>query len=618
MEKRLFEKIHSPSDLKALSGKEAELLCDEIREFLVESTQKNGGHLASNLGVTELTVALHRVFDSPRDHIIFDVGHQSYVHKLITGRKKDFETLRVPGGLSGFTKMKESEHDPFGAGHSSTSISAALGYAETERLRKSDSYTVAVVGDGAYTGGMIHEALNNADPELKLIIVLNENGMSISVNKGTFARYLTDVRVSKGYMDWKKGTKSLLSHIPLIGKPIMAALTYVKQKFKNLFFSSNYFEDLGLYYIGPIDGNNYKKVEKTLYKARNLGKCVIVHLKTVKGKGYVPAENAPEGYHSVNGEKKREDSFHSVLTDELISFAQSDPEIVAVTPAMGMGTGFDKFGEKFPDRYFDVGIAEGHAVTFSAGLAAAGMKPFAAIYSTFLQRAYDSVIHDAALQSLPVRLMIDRAGLAVRDGATHHGIFDVAFLSHIPNVTLFSPASYLALRMAAKYALSSEGVVAVRYPNRSESERIVEAFYSKEQSEISIKSTFTENKPAENVYITYGTIAENVILAQEILKNDGIDTGIILLEMLKPYDLIAKKTLPYLKNAKKIVFVEEGIKNGGAAMIFRDALESSGYDFSACSYDILAIDDNFASPDSICDLYDYVGLSPQKIAEKMK
>lgn len=618
MENRLFEKINSPSDLKALTEKEAELLCDELRAFLVESTEKNGGHLASNLGVTELTVALHRVFDSPRDHIIFDVGHQSYVHKLITGRKKDFATLRVPGGLSGFTKMKESEHDPFGAGHSSTSISAALGYAETERLRKSDSYTVAVVGDGAYTGGMIHEALNNADPDLKLIIVLNENGMSISVNKGTFARYLTGVRVSKGYMDWKKGTKSFLSHVPLIGKPIMSALTYIKQKFKNLFFSSNYFEDLGLYYIGPIDGNNYKKVEKTLLKAKNLGKCVIVHLKTVKGKGYLPAENAPEGYHSVNGEKKNEDSFHSVLTDEIISFAQSDQEIVAVTPAMGMGTGFDKFGEKFPDRYFDVGIAEGHAVTFSAGLAAAGMKPFAAIYSTFLQRAYDSVIHDAALQNLPVRLMIDRAGLAVRDGATHHGIFDVSFLSHIPNVTLFSPASYSALRMAAKYALSSEGVVAVRYPNCSESQKVVEAFYSKEQSEISIKSTFSTDEPKEKVYITYGTVAHNVLLAQEMLKNSGTDVGIILLEMLKPYELIAQKALSYLKNAKKIVFVEEGIKNGGAGMIFRDTLEKCGYDFSGCEYDILAIDDNFASPDMICDLYDYVGLSPQKIAEKMK
>ena len=618
MDKSLLNKIKSPSDVKSLSEADISSLCEEIRRFLIDHVEKNGGHLASNLGVTELTVALHRVFDSPRDHIIFDVGHQSYVHKLLTGRRERFSTLRETGGLSGFTKMSESEHDAFGAGHSSTSISAALGYAEADKLNGNDSYTVAVVGDGAYTGGMIHEALNNCSPDLRLIIILNENGMSISVNKGSFARYLTGVRVSKGYNDWKKGTKSILAHIPFLGKGIVAALAYVKQKFKNLFFSSNYFEDLGLYYIGPIDGNNYKKVEKTLKKAKNLGKCVIVHVKTLKGKGYEPAEKSPDGYHSVANSDKKDSDFHSVLADEVISFAEKDEKVVAITPAMGLGTGFDRFGERFPDRYFDVGIAEEHAVTFSSGLAAGGMKPFLAIYSTFLQRAYDSVLHDAALQRLPIRLMIDRAGLATRDGATHHGIFDVAFLSHIPDVTLISPATYVSLKEAAKYSLNSKGVVAVRYPNKPESSEVVNEFYKNGCQEISLKTNFLKENAPEQIYITYGTIAENVLKASRLLEKEGKKVGTVLLEVLKPYDFVAKKAIPYLTSAKKIVFVEEGIRNGGAGMLFCDALAAQGFDVLRAGYEILAIDDNFASPDEPCDLYDYVGLSPEKIAERMK
>jgi len=618
MQKHLLDNINSPEDLKILTQEEVSQLCEEIREFLIDNVAKSGGHLASNLGVTELSVALHRVFDSPRDHIIFDVGHQSYVHKILTGRKDDFSSLRVPGGMSGFTKMSESEHDAFGAGHSSTSISAALGYAESDRLSGNDSYTVAVVGDGAYTGGMIHEALNNADPALKLIIILNENGMSISVNKGSFARYLSGVRVSKGYNNWKKGTKSILERVPLIGKPIMNALSSLKQKFKSMFFSSNYFEDLGLYYIGPIDGNNYKKLEKTLRKAKKFGKCVVVHIKTVKGKGYSPAESAPEGYHSISENLKKKDSFHDVMAEELIRFAKEDSDIVAVTPAMGMGTGFDKFGAVFPKRYFDVGIAEEHAVTFSAGLAAGGLKPFVGIYSTFLQRAYDSVLHDAALQNLSVKLMVDRAGLAVRDGATHHGIFDVAFLSHIPNVTVISPACYSALKMSVEYALSHDGVIAVRYPNRSESEKVVNAFYSGANDELSFKADFSPDNLPEKVYVTYGTIAENVLNASDMLKQEGENVGVILLEILKPYDVTTRKVMPYLQAAKKIVFVEEGIKNGGAAMLFRQSLELCGFNFNSSDYQILAIDDNFASPEEICDLYDYVGLSTEKIKEKMK
>ena len=619
MEYNILNTINSPSDVKKLTKKELDILMSEIRSFLVDNVERSGGHLASNLGATELTVAIHRVFDSPKDHIIFDVGHQSYVHKILTGRKERFSTLRTTGGLSGFTKRDESEHDPFGAGHSSTSVSAALGFAEADRLQGKDNYTVAVVGDGAYTGGMVHEALNNCDPNLKLVIVLNENGMSISVNKGSFANYLSRVRMSKGYRKWKEGTNSFVEKIPLIGKPLRSFFTFVKNIFKNMFFSSNYFEDLGLYYLGPIDGNDYKKVERAMKKAKQLGKCVIVHVKTVKGKGYAPAEDAPDSFHSVYSKKEEKSSFHSVFADKIIEMAKDDKGIVGITAAMGMGTGLDKFGSEYPDRYFDVGIAEGHALTFAAGLAAAGMNPYVAIYSTFLQRGYDSVIHDIALQNLPVKLAIDRAGLAVGDGATHHGIFDVSFLSHVPGMTVISPITYSALKRALDYANSVDAPVAIRYPNSVESGEVVRAFYNSENKDkLGAKADFSYYSLPEHVFITYGSLATRVLKAESIVKESTrMRVGTVLLEVLKPYNIVARSILPYIKGARRIVFCEEGIKSGGAAMLLREELIKLGFDMSGCEYIIAAIDDNFASPDTPCELYDYVGLSPEKLADKM-
>ncbi len=617
-EYEILNKINSPSDLKALDSDKIELLCEEIREFLVDNVERSGGHLASNLGATELSVAIHRVFDSPKDHIIFDVGHQSYVHKILTGRRERFDTLRTTGGLSGFTKMTESPHDPFGAGHSSTSVSVALGFAESDYLSGSDSYTVCVLGDGAYTGGMVHEALNNCSPDRRLIIVLNENGMSISLNKGSFASYLSKVRISKGYRSWKKSTNSIIAKIPLIGKPIKWLFTAVKEGFKKLFFSSNYFEDLGLYYLGPIDGNNYKKVEKALKKAKALGQCVIVHLKTVKGKGYLPAESSPDNFHSVYKKKENEYSFHSHFAEHLIEIAEKDSRVVGVTAAMGIGTGLDKFGEKFPTRYFDVGIAEEHALTFSAGLSASGMLPYVAIYSTFLQRGYDSIIHDIALQGLPVKMIIDRAGLAVGDGATHHGIFDVAFLSHIPGIKIYAPSSYETLDLALDESYKSECPVAIRYPNSSPSTKIKDAFY-KGGVDISLapKTSFSKDVKPEFVFITYGMLADRVLDAEKIVRDKGHNVGCVLLEVLKPYDIMAREILSYIEGAKKVVFCEEGILYGGAGMLLREELTRLGFDFSRTSYEIIAIDDNFASPDEKCDLYDYVGLSPTKMANKM-
>jgi 1-deoxy-D-xylulose-5-phosphate synthase len=356
-----------------------------------------------------------------------------------------------------------------------------------------------------------------------------------------------------------------------------------------------------------------------LKKAKQLGKCVIVHVKTVKGKGYAPAEDAPDSFHSVYSKKESETSFHSVFADKIIEMADEDPKIVGVTAAMGMGTGLDKFGKKFPDRYFDVGIAEEHALTFSAGLAASGMNPYVCIYSTFLQRGYDSIIHDIALQNLPVKLIIDRASLAVGDGATHHGIFDVAFLSHVPGMTVISPITYSALNRALDYANSVDSPVAIRYPNSKESADVVRAFYNSENKDkLGAKADFGYYASPECVFITYGSLASRVLKAENIVREKtSLRVGTVLLEVLKPYNIVARSIMPYIKGARRIVFCEEGIKSGGAAMLLREELIKLGFDMNACEYVIAAIDDNFASPDTPCELYDYVGLSPEKLADKM-
>lgn len=609
--------VNSPCDLKGLTLDRKMKLCAEIREFLVETVSEKGGHLASNLGVVELSVALHNVFDSPKDHIIFDVGHQAYVHKLLTGRRDYFDNLRVPGGLSGFTTRREGEHDPFGAGHSSTAISAALGFAESDRLKGNDVYTVCVVGDGSCTGGMIHEALNNVKKDLKMIIVLNENRMSISKNKGAFASYLAKVRSSKSYIGWKKTTNSALKKLPILGKPLISALSFVKNKLKRLVYSNNYFEELGLYYLGPIDGNDYDAMERILTEAKQIGKSVIIHTYTKKGKGYVPAEISPHSFHSISSTKCDKPHFNKVFANHLCEIAENDGDIVAVTAAMGIGTGLEAFGEKYPERYFDVGIAEGHALTFSAGLAAAGLKPYTAIYSTFLQRGYDSILHDIALQRLPVRMIIDRAGLAVSDGATHHGIFDVSFLSHIPDIDLYSPVTYGSLKTVISDSAKSSGPVAVRYSNDVELEGVAEIFYKDgDYSSIGVKADYSGNTP-KYIFVTYGNIVGKVIEAKRILEAQGISCGIILVEKLRPYSESVRKIAELLRGAERVLFVEEGIKNGGYSMIALNKIYSEYPILRETSFDITAIDDNFAIPDSICDLYDFLGLSPERLSERI-
>lgn len=617
-ELNILDSINCPSDVKALDEKELPGLCGEIREFLVDKVTQNGGHLASNLGVVELSVALHRVFETPKDKIIFDVGHQSYVHKMLTGRKGDFDTLRQNGGLSGFTKRNESEHDAFGAGHSSTSVSAALGFAEADKLSGSDAYTVAVLGDGAFTGGMVHEALNNCRRDLKLIVVINENEMSISKNIGRFADSLSKMRLSESYFNTKLATAKFLNAIPLVGKGILKLLKKTKRAMKNALYGSNYFENMGLYYLGPVDGNDIAAVEDVLRLAKKQKDGVIVHIKTKKGNGYAPAEMNADKFHSLSpaGASSKTDfsrEFGKIMTE----LGKKDENVVAITAAMCDGTGLSDFRTSFPQRFFDVGIAEPHAVTFAAGLAAGGKKPFVAIYSTFLQRAYDNIIHDVALQGLPVCLCVDRAGLNPADGPTHHGIFDVAFLSQVPDMEIYTPATYSALNAAMKRANQLNKPCAVRYPRGGESELIKEYFYSGEQNGVGVLCDFEGIKP-DAVIVTYGRIAEEAIKAKKALEQKGISVGIILLEFLKPYGLLCKEYIAKMLNDRNtpIVFLEEGIKNGGAGMILADTLAEK-FAYNREKMRVVAIDDSFGYGAKNENIYKTLGISAEDVEREI-
>lgn len=621
-EKRIeyLTRISSPEDLKAIPEKEMEALADEIRRELVRVVSHNGGHLASNLGVVELTMAIHRVFNTPKDHVIFDVGHQSYVHKMLTGRYGKLDSIRQAGGISGFTKREESEHDCFGAGHSSTSLSAALGFAISDRLQGLDAYTVAVVGDGAFTGGMIHEALNNCRKDLRLVIILNENEMSISRNIGRFATTLSKLRASSGYLKTKRVTGKFLRKIPLIGKYLFNAFKAVKIFFKNAIYGSNYFEGMGLTYLGPIDGNNYEAMAKMLAEAKKLNESVIVHVKTKKGKGYEPAETNPSDFHGMQPEgahPKLSDTFSGVMGHKLCQLGGENERICAITAAMSDGTGLEEWKKAYPSRFFDVGIAEEHALTFAAGLAANGMRPCAAIYSTFLQRGYDNIIHDIALQKLPVVIAVDRAGLNLKDGATHHGIFDVAFLSHIPNMRIYAPITLDGLRATLDEVFSLEEPCAIRYPSGNESQRIKESFYSKgDYTSIGARADFKEDDGVDTVIITHGRITEEAMKAKELLAEQGIKAGIILLEVLKPYSETAERILRLLpKQTHRLLFLEEEIRSGGMGANLSDRLRHRLAE-RGIAFDILATDDSFVSTvGKEQSIYSAAGVDAESIAE---
>ncbi len=614
-----LERINNPDDLKNMPAADMDALADEIRACIIERVQENGGHLASNLGAVEMTLAIHRVFSSPKDHIIFDVGHQSYTHKLITGRREEFDTLRHGGGISGFPKRSESEHDAFGTGHSSTSLSAALGFAEADRLSDSDACTVCVFGDGAFTGGMIHEALNNCRKDLRLVIILNENEMSISQNIGRLALSLSKLRSAKGYFKTKRATANFLRKIPLVGKPIFRGLLRAKIAIKDMLYGSNSFENLGLYYLGPVDGNDERAVEQLLTEAKASGQSCLIHLHTKKGKGFAPAEEHPDRYHAmppVGTAHPEGRNFSEEMGAHLTELAQKDERICAITAAMTSGTGLSAFQSVHPERFFDVGIAEPHATTFAAGLAANGYRPVVAIYSSFLQRAYDNIIHDVALQNLPVVFCIDRAGLNSADGPTHHGIFDVAFLSQIPNISIYTPITNEALHSVIDEALTSGTPAAIRYSNGYENATIKEAFYSSSvtpSGRVRADYTADEAQALDAVIITHGRITLEAIKAKKVLKEQGKRVGILLLEQIKPYEKVAAEVASLLPDKScRVLFLEEEIRTGGMGMTLSAALAS--YDvMQNKSVSVKALNDHFAVQTENEPIYKSFGLDSESI-----
>ncbi len=609
--------IHSPADVRALPESEIPALCADIRRTLVDTVPETGGHLASNLGAVELSVAIHRVFDCPRDHIIFDVGHQSYVHKLLTGRYDRFPTLRRGGGLSGFTKRDESEYDCFGAGHSSTSLSAALGFAQADRMAGSDAYTVAVIGDGAFTGGMIHEALNNITPGLRLIIIINENEMSISKNIGRFATHMARLRRKSGYFNAKAGISRFIKRIPGIGNRLFRLIRDTKKAFKNALYGSNYFEDLGLYYLGPADGNDYESVELLLREAKRVKESVVIHLKTRKGKGYEPAERDPGFYHGMApaGTKPCENFSHR-LGEILIEESAADDRICAITASMSEGTGIESFHNARPERFYDVGIAEEHALTFAAGLAAGGYRPVTAIYSSFMQRAYDQVIHDIALQRLPVVMCIDRAGLNQGDGATHHGMFDVSFLSSIPNMVIYTPITFAGLALSVHTALASGKPAAIRYPNGGENTRVLQTFYADgAPASIGVRADFAPSAQGstEAVIAVHGRMVSEALAAKDLLAERGIRAGILLCEYLKPYDRLAEEVCALLPTDAPLVLAEEEIRAGGFGMMLSDALDRRP-NYIPRPRRILAVEDSFVVQDKPEPIRHTAGVDAEAIA----
>lgn len=601
----ILKNIHSPDDVKKLDKNSLEELCGEIRSCLVETLSTNGGHLASNLGVVELTVALHRVFYSPTDQIVWDVGHQCYTHKLLTGRYGSFSTIRRYGGLSGFTKPCESEHDPFGCGHSSTSISAACGLAQAKLLQKQEGYVVAVIGDGALTGGLSFEGFNNAGrSKAKLIVILNDNGMSISRNVGAIARHLAVIRSKPWYFRVKDRVERILSHMPLVGPWLRNVLFTSKSMIKNALYHSTIFEEMGFAYLGPGDGHNIEEISRLLNRAKELRRPALIHLRTVKGKGYSFAEDDPGAFHGVGmfdietGEPETASGggFSEVFGEELCRLAQKDERICAITAAMAAGTGLAKFSQLYRPRFFDVGIAEEHAAVFAAGLAKNGMLPVFAVYSTFLQRAYDQLVHDVALQNLPVVFGVDRAGLVGEDGETHQGIFDAAFLNEIPNFTVFSPSCYEELRSDLDAAFyGCEGPVAVRYPRGGEPE-VPQGFPPTTQRYAFYGEPDEGYKGQRALVVTYGRFFANAAKAVELARAQGVEMTMLKLNCIRP---LMQGCVKQAAGFDKIIFFEEGIRSGGVAEHFGAQLLEQGF---SGVYRIRAVGDCFVHQGSVREL----------------
>lgn len=562
----ILEKIQKENDIKELEPEELGLLAEEIREFLIEKISKTGGHLASNLGVVELTMALHLAFDLPEDKLIWDVGHQAYTHKLLTGRRAGFDDLRKYGGMSGFPKRKESDCDAFDTGHSSTSISAGLGYVAARDILGEEHHVVSIIGDGSMTGGMAYEALNNAAQLRKnFIIVLNDNNMSISENVGGMSRYLNGLRTADAYVGLKKGVEDTLMKIPVQGEKIVHQMKKTKSGLKQLIVPGMFFEDMGITYLGPVDGHDVRKLYKALNEAKRVDHAVLVHVLTKKGKGYEPAEKNPSRFHGTGpfvietGEAKSsggKDSYTDVFSKVLCDIGRHDEKVTAITAAMAGGTGLDRFQKYFPDRFFDVGIAEEHALTFAAGLAAGGMKPVVALYSSFLQRAYDQTIHDICLQKLPVVLAVDRAGLVGSDGETHQGLFDLSFLSTIPNMTVMSPKNRWEMADMIRFAVDFGHPVALRYP-RGEAYEGLKEF--REKVKYGRSEVLYEEEDIAIFFVGHmASLAENV---RTRLKDIGYSCSLVNARFVKPLD---HDVLEQMAGEHGLfVTIEENVLTGG-------------------------------------------------------
>ena len=613
----MLERIQKENDIKELNSEELECLAGEIREFLVEKVSKTGGHLASNLGVVELTMALHLICDLPKDKIIWDVGHQSYTHKLLTGRKEGFEDLRSYGGMSGFPKRKESQCDAFDTGHSSTSISAGLGYVRARDLKHEDYTVISVIGDGSLTGGMAYEALNNASNlKTNFIVVLNDNHMSISENVGGMSRYLANLRTADIYTGLKKGVTNALQQVPVMGDRMIEHIRKTKSSIKQLMVPGMFFEDMGITYLGPIPGHNLPMLCKALKEAKKVEGPVLLHVMTTKGKGYEPAETAPDKFHGIgpfdieSGKvlaKKDGDTYTDVFGKVLCDEASRNPDIVAITAAMADGTGLARFKKHYPNRFFDVGIAEEHGVTFAAGLAAGGLKPVFAVYSSFLQRGYDQLIHDVALQNLPVVFGVDRAGLVGSDGETHQGIFDLSFLSNIPNMTVMSPKNKWELADMLRFALQMNSPVAIRYPRGKAYDG-----YEGCRERISYGKSEWMFEGKEIAILSVGHMFEEAVKTRDKLIEQGYEPTLINMRFIKPIDeaMIEK----VCQTHKLIAVIEENVQTGACGervseYVMRKMLPSHVL--------TLALPDDYIEHGSVDVLRKMTGIDSESMSEKI-
>jgi len=609
----ILDRIQKENDIKNLTEAEIDELRYEIRQFLLESISVTGGHLASNLGVVELTMALHLVFDLPHDKIIWDVGHQSYTHKILTGRKDGFITLRQYGGLSGFPKSNESESDCFNTGHSSTSISAGLGMAAARELTGEDYHVVSVIGDGALTGGMAFEALNNASHMKKnFIIVLNDNNMSISQNVGGMNSYLTNFRTADAYRDLKTGVLKTLNKIPVAGEKIVKSIHNAKSGLKQLFVPGMLFEELGIMYLGPIDGSNIKEMTRMFQEAKRVDGPVLVHIITKKGAGYIPAEQNPSRFHGAEPfdietgkplKKKEKATYTDIVSTVMCKLGEKRSDIVAVTAAMADGTGLAKFSKEYPKQFYDVGIAEQHAVTFCAGLAKAGLRPVFAVYSSFLQRAYDQVLHDVCIQNLPVVFAIDRAGLVGSDGETHQGIFDISYLSSIPNMTVMAPKNKWELADMLKFATEFKTPIAVRYPRGTAYEGLKEF-----RAPVSFGKSEIISKGKEIALFALGSMVETAEQVAKMLEEKGVKATIVNARFATPFDKEMIESLT--KEHKLLVTLEENVKTGGLGEHVTSFVVENHLDIAV---HIVAIPDAYVEHGNVAMLKKDIGIDADSV-----